>query len=240
MEWYEVGRSVRGQVIRGARMGDGPETTLFLGLHHGNEQAGQPLLERLMDLLVEEPGRLAGRAAVFVPVLNPDGRDDNTRQNARGVDLNRNLPTHDWGAGPAEGRYNPGAAPASEPETQALVRLVESFQPVKIISVHAPLLCVNWNGASRSSVAALVSPAPDRYVLDGRVIVCAEALGEAMASLNGYPLEAEIGYPCPGSFGTWAGRERNIATMTLELGRNVGIIQSWNENRDALLAALEF
>lgn len=235
-----MGRSVRGQVIRGARMGDGPETTLFLGLHHGNEQAGQPLLERLMDLFIEEPSRLAGRTAVFVPVLNPDGRDDNTRQNARGVDLNRNLPTRDWGAAAGDKKHFPGEAPASEPETRALVGLVESLQPVKIVSIHAPLLCVNWNGASRSHVAALASPAPDRYVLDGRVIVCAESLGEAMAGHNGYPLEADIGYPCPGSFGTWAGHERNIATITLELGRDVGIIRAWEENRDALVAALEF
>ena len=32
-----------------------------------------------------------------------------------------------------------------------------------------------------------------------------------------YPVEASIGYPTPGSFGTYAGIERQIPTITLEL-----------------------
>ena len=36
-----------------------------------------------------------------------------------------------------------------------------------------------------------------------------------------YPVEASIGYPTPGSFGTWAGIERNIPTITLELDEEI-------------------
>ena len=32
-----------------------------------------------------------------------------------------------------------------------------------------------------------------------------------------YPVEASIGYPTPGSFGTYCGIEKNIPTITLEL-----------------------
>lgn len=227
VEEFEVGRSVRGQAIRGFRLGDGPDVTLFLGVHHGDEKLGRPLLERLMALLEAEPERLEGRRAVFVPVLNPDGYDDNTRQNANGVDLNRNLPTESWQP-EAEQHYYPGPAPGSEPETQALMRLVETERPAKIVTIHDPLLCVNWNGLSRAEAAE--SPGA----------LSAEDLGEAMARLNGYPAMGDIGYPCPGSFGTWAGAERRIPTITLELGRDVAEETAWSENRDAFLAALAF
>jgi protein MpaA len=231
MEEFEAGRSVRGQTIRGWRLGDGPDVTLFLGVHHGNERLGKPLLERLMDLLLAEPERLEGRRAVFVPVLNPDGYADNIRQNANGVDLNRNLPTASWRAEPEGASHAPGPAPASEPETRALMSVVESERPSKIVTIHAPLLCVNWNGLTRAEAAALPP---------GSGLVCAEALGDAMAACNGYPATGDIGYPCPGSFGAWAGAERRIATITLELGRDVPEDTAWTENRDAFLTALTF
>jgi protein MpaA len=212
-------------------MGSGAQTTLFLGVHHGKEKLGKPLLERLMALLRAEPHRLEGRRAVFVPLLNPDGYDDNIRHNANGVDLNRNLPTKNWRLAGEGESHAPGPSPASEPETRALVALVNSERPAKIVTIHAPLLCVNWNGLSRPEADALPP---------GSGLVCAEALGEAMAALNGYPAVGDIGYPCPGSFGSWAGAERRIATITLELGRDVTEEAAWEENRDALLAALAF
>jgi len=231
MEEFEAGRSVQGRSIRGFRLGDGEDVTLFLGVHHGNEKLGKPLLERLMALLRAEPERLRGRRAIFVPVLNPDGYAANTRHNANGVDLNRNLPTCNWQAACDDERHAPGPSPASEPETRALIALVEEQRPAKIVTIHAPLLCVNWNGLSRDEAAA--QPA-------GSGRVCAEALGDAMAALSGYPSMGDIGYPCPGSFGSWAGAERNIATITLELGRDASEETAWAENRDALLAALAF
>lgn len=228
VEAFEVGRSVRGQEIRGFRMGDGPDVTLFLGVHHGDEKLGKVLLERLMALLRQHPEHLAGRRAVFVPVLNPDGYDDNTRQNANGVDLNRNLPTRNWRP-EAEKHYYPGPAAGSEPETRALIGLVEAEHPAKIVTIHDPLLCVNWNGLSRAESA-----------LEPNGPLCAEDLGEVMARHNGYPAMGDIGYPCPGSFGSWAGAERRIPTITLELGRDVDEETAWSENRDAFLAALAF
>ena len=38
-----------------------------------------------------------------------------------------------------------------------------------------------------------------------------------------YPIEPSIGYPTPGSFGTWAGIEKNIFTITLELDEEIDI-----------------
>lgn len=37
------------------------------------------------------------------------------------------------------------------------------------------------------------------------------------------PLQESIGYPTPGSFGTWAGVEKGIPTITLELDEEVEV-----------------
>lgn len=236
---FRVGRSVLGQDIAGWRLGDGEETTLFLGVHHGNEPHGALMLSRLMERLSTEPKRLCGRRAVFVPVLNPDGMRAGTRANARGVDLNRNLPTTDW-APSGEGGASSGPFAASEPETRALIALVETTLPVKIITIHAPLFCANWNGLGRRDVESLPKSEPRRYLRNKRVVACAEELALTMAEKNHYPVLDDVGYPCPGSFGTWAGHERSIATITLEIGKETSPEDAWLENEEALLSALSF
>ena len=61
--------------------------------------------------------------------MNPDGQAAQVRQNANGVDLNRNFPDS-WGpiGVPGDSEYA-GTGPASEPETQAIVNLVEQLRP---------------------------------------------------------------------------------------------------------------
>lgn len=82
--------------------------------------------------------RIAGEAlpnhvnGFLVPIANPDGWERGTRNNARDVDLNRNFP---WWWKPETG----GPAPASEPETQTLMRVVQSVRPHLAVWVHQPL-----------------------------------------------------------------------------------------------------
>jgi Predicted carboxypeptidase len=131
---------------------------------------------------------------------NPDGMWRGTRGNARGVDLNRNFPTSNWSPAPVhyKSRANdardialsPGAEPASEPETRALLTLLERLQPRAVVSLHSALACVDDSGAS--------------------------PLGRRLAERSALPFLTEIGYPTPGSMGTWAG-ERGLNLVTLEL-----------------------
>ena len=44
-----------------------------------------------------------------------------------------------------------------------------------------------------------------------------------ISKIINYPVEENIGYPTPGSFGTWAGIEKEIPTITLELDKEVGV-----------------
>jgi protein MpaA len=152
-----------------------------------------------------------------MPVVNPDGYAVRRRRNANRVDLNRNLPTSDWAPTPRRSRFYGGPAPASEPETQALIRLIETVRPVEIVSIHSisdHRYCNNFDGPG------------------GR-------LARAMAGCNGYPVRGSIGYATPGSFGSWAGGELQIPTVTLELPSHHSPRRCWEDNRAALLVGLD-
>lgn len=75
---------------------------------------------------------------------------------------------------------------------------VEKYKPRLILTLHAPYKIVNY---------------------DGDALVAANAISKII----GYPVEESIGYPTPGSFGTWAGVENGIPTITLELDEEVEV-----------------
>ena len=68
--------------------------------------------------------------------------------------------------------------------------------------------------------------------------VLGQALASRMSALNGYPVTANIGYPTPGSFGSWAGIDQGIPVITLELPRELSGERAWETNRQALIASL--
>lgn len=145
-------------------------------------------------------------------MANPDGLARGTKDNARGVDLNRNFPSRNWVREHKPG-YDPGAAAASEPETRALIELIERSGATRLVALHSPFRCVNYDGPAR-------------------------ALAERMAAKNGYEVTADIGYPTPGSFGSFYGIDLGLEVVTLEIPA-VDVEQAWCENRDALRVALD-
>jgi protein MpaA len=128
-----IGHSAQGRPITATRVGDAdaPVSVLVVGDVHGNEPAGEAIVARLRSIRVD------GVAFWLVRTGNPDGRAANTRQNARGVDLNRNFP-YRWASG-ARGTYYPGPKAGSEPETRALMRLVRRVRPRLAIYYHQHL-----------------------------------------------------------------------------------------------------
>jgi predicted deacylase len=84
-----IGHSVRGRPIAARVLGPdaAPRRLLLVGCIHGNECAGTAILSALARRPVP-----MGVQLWLVAELNPDGTAAGTRQNAHGVDLNRNFP----------------------------------------------------------------------------------------------------------------------------------------------------
>jgi len=178
---------------------------LLFGAIHGDEAVTQLMLERLADELIERP---PGRDTWIVPCVNVDGVLAGTRNNANDVDLNRNFAAQNWGTTRRPG-YHPGHAAEDQPETQALVALIENIAPHRLISLHSTYRMVNWDGTG-------------------------EALAGEMSARCGYPVVHDMGYPTPGSFGCKYGIEAQREVITLEVPY-LGIDeQAWHDCRTAL------
>lgn len=171
---------------------------LILAAIHGDETETTVVVSEALRCLPQ--GAL--KAAVILSG-NPDGVLRGTRGNARGVDLNRNFPTSNWSPDPVfyKSRANDardialttGERPASEPETAALIALIDELNPRAVVSLHSALACIDDSGASH--------------------------LGRQLADRCNLPFLTEIGYPTPGSMGTWASeRKLNLVTLELEDG----------------------
>jgi len=210
-----VGRSVEGRPLvlhRFSRWGGG---TLVIGGIHGNEPTSAKVAERLVTLLARRPEGWDDAPVAVLPRANPDGLVRGTRVNARGVDLNRNFATGNWTVRqPGRATYG-GPQPESEPETRAILRAIAMTAPARIISIHSITdgrECNNFDGP-------------------------AEYLARAMSTENGYPVVPSLG-PCHGSLGNWAGVDRGVPIITLELPRQQPGPEAWERNRVALLAAI--
>jgi protein MpaA len=188
MQNFILGTTSNGLPIPGYRFGPPQRpSVLILGGVHGDEREGVEASLGLMHRWsVNFPFRLR---ITIIPALNIDGVLAANRLNARAVDLNRNMATNDWSGQWTNPRYNPGAGPNSESETQALVRWLDEFKPVLVISLHSwqPMLNINGNCAREAA---------------------------AISQWTGYAIKDSIGYPTPGCLGTYCGLERDMPTIT--------------------------
>jgi len=148
-------------------------------------------------------------------LVNPDGflKESTTRQNSNGVDLNRNFFTIDWyrlaGEWWRKGskrnpRYYPGYFPNSEIETIHQIELIDRFLPDKILSIHAPLGFLDYDG-----------PGDDKMRRSSSTDIRAKRLVDMFSKKTQSYRVIDYSY-FPGSLGNYAGNERNIPTVTLE------------------------
>lgn len=148
-----VGRSVRGLPIRATVVGDAgaAHAVLVVGCVHGSERAGEAVMRRLRR------GRAPRDVALWLlDHANPDGCRAGTRQNAHGVDLNRNAPWRWRPTGSPGSTYYAGPRAGSEPETRAIVRLVRRVRPAITIWYHQHAALVDDPGGVHR-------PIPRRY-----------------------------------------------------------------------------
>jgi protein MpaA len=128
-----VGYSVEHRPIRAFVVGNpaAPRRILVVGCIHGTEPAGEAITHRLRSLAPP-----AGAVWWLVDEFNPDGCLAGTRQNADGVDLNRNAPWRWQHLEQRGGTFYSGPYPLSEPESRAINSLVKRLRPAVSIWYH--------------------------------------------------------------------------------------------------------
>jgi len=206
-----IGRSVEGRPIMCRVFGDGPDVVLIMATIHGSEPAGTPLVRRLAGHLEQNEYLLAGRTVIVLPVANPDGMAAETRENSHGVDLNRNFSAHN--------RVNNGTNGRSalcEPESRVIHSLLREYRPNRIVSIHQPLACIDYDGP-------------------------AAGLAQQMGCYCRLPVK-KLGAR-PGSLGSYAGVTLGIPIITFEMLRSDSRLTDavlWQRYGKALLAAVVY
>lgn len=229
-KWIHVRDTHQGRPIMWTVFGDEKEhkvepknmTIVFCGVH-GDEITPVKFCFDILHHLYHEVATVEGQKklkenlVVVAPIVSPDSffRSRPTRTNSRGVDPNRNFPTADWDKSAlkmwktryrAAKRRFPGKSANSEQETIFQVNIIARYRPNKIITVHAPLTILDYDGPVVSNRV---------HEEDGLAIEAEKLLNTMSEKANGYRVK---NYPFfPGSLGNYAGNERKIPTYTLEL-----------------------
>ncbi len=186
---------------------------LLMGGVHGDEPEGVALAANLLATFSQKfDFKLQ---MTVIPVFNPDGQILHKRTNGNGVDLNRNMPTKDWTKEARAERYFPGLSAGSESESQALVKFLEKEKPDLIISLHSWEPMLNTNGDCKGEA-------------------------EIISKKTGYKITDDIGYPTPGSHGTYCGYELKIPTLTYEIQRDLPLNQVLESHTGPILEALKW
>ncbi len=140
-ETFVFGRSAGGRPLvahhRKASV-SATRTVLVVGSMHGEEPAGGRVVDALGTATLPTDLDLW-----TIDTLNPDGIASGSRQNAHGVDLNRNWPGALYPYEATRGYYSSGPYPLSEPENQAALQLVQAINATGTldwaVSYHQPL-----------------------------------------------------------------------------------------------------
>lgn len=209
--WYPktIGHSVEGRPLQVYPFGTGPDVRLIVaGIHGGNEWNTIALAEALIDWLRQHPDAIPPDKTLYIlPNLNPDGEARahgvDGRVNANGVDLNRNWPYRWQATWNLDGcwQYRPvsaGSAPASEPETQALMNFIQEKRPTALISYHSAALGIFAGGVPQ------FPPSQD--------------LARTLAAVSSYqypPIDTGCDYT--GNLTDWAASVMGIPAVDIEL-----------------------
>jgi carboxypeptidase D len=253
-----IGQSVQGRELWAMKITTNPDVELGkprvrLGSTlHGDEPVGVELSLRLTDLLLNGSTtntRIANLVASteiwILPLLNPDGLEAGTRNNATGYDLNRSFPE-----GSTTSLGNPVFGPAIQiagrpPEVINLMKLGTNHSFTLAANFHTGSLVVNYpyDNDARGSVD---SPTPD----DGWI----EQLSRTYSSHNPpmwaspvFPqgiVNGAVWYLVNGGMQDWHYRYPGCTEVTIELANAKEPPASqlpnyWADNMESMLSFIE-
>ena len=153
------------------------------------------------------------------------------KNNVNGVDLNHNFPTPGWAQlndnrGKASSEFYKGPSAASEPETQAIIKLVNEQKFSQVLNYHAQGQIIYWSQMHAAK----------------EVLEKDKAMGFIAARRTGYALvdPSADGSRYGAGFKDWLDWEKGIPNITLEVGLGVSpvpenqIEKIWQQNKGLL------
>jgi hypothetical protein len=142
-----VGKSVEEKSIPAIKMGNGSNRILLWSQMHGNESTTTKAVLDLVNFLGSGDTKaqkiLRQCTLCILPMLNPDGAERYTRQNANLVDLNRDAQTR------------------SQPESKVLRNVYDEFDPHYCFNLHDQRTIFNVGTTPMPATLSFLAPAHD-------------------------------------------------------------------------------
>lgn len=139
-----AGWSVQDRDIYAVEIGHGNTKILIWSQMHGNESTTTKAIMDFLQFLQSDNDDaryfLKNFKLLIVPILNPDGAFAYTRENANGIDLNRDFVNR------------------TQPETQLLLRLFDEFQPEFCFNMHDQRTIYGAGDSGKPATISFLSP----------------------------------------------------------------------------------
>lgn len=165
-----AGESVQNRPIYSYTIGHGSTRILMWSQMHGNESTTTKALFDLLNLLHSNTPManqwLSHFTLLCLPMLNPDGSEIWTRENANGIDLNRD------------------AQNLSQPESRILRECFNTFQPDYCFNLHDQRTIYGVGDSGKSATVSFLSPSynesRDINAVRGKSMAVIVAMNEAL------------------------------------------------------------
>ncbi len=190
-----IGYSVLEKPVYSYRVGNGNFKILLWSQMHGNESTTTKALFDLFNFLdsdVDEVSQWKEKFSFcFIPMLNPDGAEVYTRENANQVDLNRDFMN------------------LSQPESQLLMHVFNAFQPDFCFNLHDQRTIFGVGDTGKPATVSFLAPS---YNEEREVNVVRQKAINLIANINNRLREF-----IPGQIGRFDdGFNRNCAGDTFQ------------------------
>lgn len=155
LDYQTIGFSIFHRPIIMLQLGHGRERHLFTGGVHARESVNPVVLLTMVEHYLEHWHEYSNyfdtHTLLIIPLLNPDGYEyrkhvPDWKENGRGVDINRNFPSLTWKS------KHPGDFYESEPETHALINVLNTTSPSIYIDFHSRGECIFYHRQTMDSV----------------------------------------------------------------------------------------
>ena len=238
-EAFTIGKPANGQDIWGMRICPNYTDVMLpkikiVGQIHGDEPHGRGVLMHLIEYLCLQSGGVDSGDIYVIPSLNVDGHQEDKRENANGVDLNRNFP---------DSRFPARVQRPIQPETRAYMDFSAGEAFTLGLSFHTGALvcCVPWNSGPRVH-SRDPQPTEDDSVflrLADRYVSRHQRMRTGTRFPGGIVNGAEW-YVSYGGLVDWDYGARGCNSLTIEICRDCDMSPFfyWEENKGAILSFL--